>query len=337
MKQTNLKTNFARTIRRFSEKPEESDEEEDFLFEKKEHVKKPGDVTCDQFFKNKLYSDIDLITYDANGKEIRIPCHKIVLASHGEKLKDMIKGSNLKELKVEVDPKSLLDFVEYMYTGKLKLNADTVNDIVLAADKLGLRKIQSECFEIILKSVTKDTCIEMLLKADRKEFKFDTTELVKKCNEFLGKKCHEIVEARDQFNLLPKDMLIEILKDDKLIVDEVELCKAVIDWGKNQIKVNGKGELKDYIEDLLKHIRFGLFSIQELVEFVKPLNLAPKKDYIKALEFNHIPERYKDSPLKLFKSRGTLLMGSKLLTAEDSVKILGWVGDKSKKFELCYR
>eukprot|EP01080_Neovahlkampfia_damariscottae_P003965 gene3965-7221_t len=288
-----------------------------------------------KFVNQKNKSDI---TLKVEGKEI--PGHRLILASRSKPLEKLVKGNTSVEI-----PKFSYDIflmvLSYCYTGTLTLKDDNVYHVLNCADIYELTDLRNSCFDFIVKSLDKDTVSTMLMQAKRKEFEFDTTELITKCFALIEKKTTDVIESPG-FLSLDKDVIIQILQSDKIAVDEADLYKAAIKWGKNLCKdKENYSDLKEVVGDVMKHIRYPLIDAVDLITTVRHDGFMPRDLYIWALEYNASPDSFKYSEIPAFKERNKTFTGSSILNAKMSTQIFKWLGQQKapaakKQWKLIY-
>jgi len=74
---------------------------------------------------------------------------------------------------------------------------------------------------------------------------------------------------KDNFNKLPKALMLEIIKSNTLNIKEIDLFEAVVAWGKNDAKnqkLDGDKveDLKKVLADVLPHVRFPCMTTQDI-------------------------------------------------------------------------
>lgn len=178
------------------------------------------------------------------------------------------------------------------------------------------------------------------MKARKKEYDFDTTELISKCIAFISKQSEAVFQTK-QFLQFDEDILISLCKSDSICVDEVDLFKAIVRWGKTRCKDQEKhSDLKEVLANILPHIRYPLITAEDLIKVVKPSNLVPFESYLLGMEYNASPDDFKDNPDPQFRDRGKVLSGSKLLNSKNAMILYKWIQKtrfKGKSWKLCYK
>jgi len=90
--------------------------------------------------------------------------------------------------------------------------------------------------------------------------------------EYIDIYASEIFKNKSALVALPKEILLEIIKSDRLNCKEGEVFDAVVVWGKNAAKEK-KDEDKKILADILPHVRFPLMTTQDIAVSVAPSTL----------------------------------------------------------------
>eukprot|EP01080_Neovahlkampfia_damariscottae_P003599 gene3599-6334_t len=269
-----------------------------------------------------LFSDATIIIEDK-----RFPVHKMVISNYSQKLfNEFLNKSEytIKDVSIE-HAEYLLDF---MYTGRYILDQENLEKLMPDYDAFGIEFLLKRGVESMLTETNSKEVIPLLLKAYKKELKFDSTPVIEGTIRFIENNCYDVI-LEDNWSKLPEDILIQILKSSRLVVDEVELFDSVLKWGKK----NDKSK----IPDLLQYIRFPQMTIDDLKKVVKTSGFCPTKAYDEAMDYNKNPDKYEDLVDIQFMQRAQLLVGSKIVNAQQSMQVLKFINDKSKKWKLCYQ
>jgi len=297
------------------------------------HVDEIEKFTKD-LMNDKNYHDFCFETSD--GKTLS--GNKLILSTRGDKIKTILEstsGNIILDKRHSFHTLQLI--VDYMYLGKINITNHNVYDVIALADKFGLAELKTECFKFIIKSLDKESVVQMLFKAKKKEFEFDPTELLVECNNFICKRAEEVFQT-DHFLLFDKDTVASLVQNDLVSISEIDFFQCIVRWGNHQIKnnkeYNGKS-LKEVLQGIVEYIRYPFISGVDLMKVVKPTGLCEKKIYLQALEFNMRPELYKGSTDYQFKSRYKIFHGTKVLDVSMSNLLKNWLPGK-REWQLIY-
>jgi len=189
-------------------------------------------------------------------------------------------------------------------------------------------------FDFMVTSLNKETVIETMIKAQKKEFDFDATDLIQKCVEFIQERAYEVFPEKSLF-LFDKDIMISLVQGDKLAIDEYDLFESILKWGKDKCDKN-KEDLSLYLKDVLSHVRWPLMDAEVLYTKVKPSRYITENEYLEALEYN-LDNSIFSTTEKRFARRGTVFKGSQILNSKIGSYLLKWVPKTDKNWTVLYR
>lgn len=168
------------------------------------------------------------------------------------------------------------------------------------------------------------------------------------------------------FRKLPKSVLLDLVKRDSLVVDEMELFQVVISWAetrarqilqlkyqeqkeKNKNKIREKispQRLKKILDPFLPFIRFPIMQTRDIISIIYPMNLFSKQQIRDLCSFCTIRNEVENSANKkdnLFKKKKAYL---DVLSRKDTLKeftfkrrngmhVVVWHWSNDFQYELC--
>ncbi|XP_067849060.1 kelch-like protein 13 isoform X2 [Heptranchias perlo] len=208
-----------------------------------------------------LLCDVTLVPED--GDE-RFPVHRAMMASASDYFKAMFTGGmkeqELMSIKLHgVSKIGLKNIIEFIYTSKLSLNMDNLQDTLEAASFLQIMPILEFCKELLISQVSLENCVEIGRIANAYHLtKVD--DYIKGCIL----KNFSTMLNNGEFIKFSYDQLAFVLGNDSLKnCSELQLFKAACQWLKQE-------ECRmQFAAKLMKNIRFPLMSPQELLEHVQ--------------------------------------------------------------------
>ena len=179
-------------------------------------------------WRQKLMCDIELITLD----RMHFKAHKLVLATCCDYFYDIFADSEydrglVSQVEVqELSGKILEVVLEAMYTGKVRIEASNVDDLLQAASTLGVFVIVDACEDFLMEHVSKENCLQLLGTA----FQYNLNRLTDAALE-IGAKNFQTISRKQLFRSLPVEHLVPMLKRNDLEVDnELEVFQRVLAW-----------------------------------------------------------------------------------------------------------
>ncbi|XP_041066522.1 kelch-like protein 9 isoform X1 [Carcharodon carcharias] len=210
---------------------------------------------------NGLLCDVTLVPED--GDE-RFPVHRAIMASASDYFKAMFTGGmkeqELMSIKLHgISKTGLKNIIEFIYTSKLSLNMDNLQDILEAASFLQIMPILEFCKELLISQVSLENCVEIGRIANA----YHLTKVDDYIKDCILKNLLTLLN-NGEFIKLSYDQLAFALGNDSLKnCSELQLFKAACQWLQHE-------ECRmQFAAKLMKHIRFPLMSPQELLEHVQ--------------------------------------------------------------------
>ena len=123
-------------------------------------------------------------------------------------------------------PNAFKELLEFMYTGRIDVNENNIEDILEASCLFQIVSVQNAC-EIYLKSqIDSSNCIGIRYIAER----FSCIELVSHANDYIVDNFSEVME-QTEFLEIPHFELIALIKQEVLKVkDEIEVLNCCLQW-----------------------------------------------------------------------------------------------------------
>ncbi|XP_019643101.1 PREDICTED: kelch-like protein 17 [Branchiostoma belcheri] len=193
-------------------------------FENTNHVHDLNAVLNDQR-QNGEFLDVVI-----NVQDKRFPCHRAVLASTPY-FKAMLSSDFAEQRMSEVtlhdiDSSSFSKILDFLYTGKISVGIDDVQDILKAADMLRIDNIFLCCEAIIEEKCWPSNCIGVMRIADMYGF----SDIGKVARRETLTYFSEMAE-NEEFLTLTEEELLDLLKDkDLCVTNEEEVVDSVIRW-----------------------------------------------------------------------------------------------------------
>ncbi|XP_007894058.1 kelch-like protein 9 [Callorhinchus milii] len=210
---------------------------------------------------NSLLCDVTLVPED--GDE-RFPVHRAMMASASDYFNAMFTGGmkeqELMTIKLHgVSGIGLKNIIEFIYTAKMPLNMDNLQDTLEAASFLQIMPILEFCKELLISQVCLENCVEIGRIASSYHLS-EVDDYIKDC---LLKNFANLLSNGDYIKL-SYDQLAFVLSSDSLQnCPELELFKAACQWLKQE-----EGRMQ-FAAKLMKNIRFPLMSPQQLLDHVQ--------------------------------------------------------------------
>ena len=199
----------------------------------------------------------------------KLKCHRIVLSASSEYFKNVFGWSESDVLDVhnEITGETMQMVLKFIYSGKISLTKENVNDILIAANFFSILHIVELCSEFLLNNLEVGSCLEMLLFS----WQLDLSELTETIAEFVARNFTEIMDDLERVSSIPVELMGKVLKLNDLVIRNkqtklptrpVEREKGVLDFILTYTK-NLDQCSKDDIQMLFSCIKWQFFDIFE--------------------------------------------------------------------------
>ncbi|KFZ50638.1 Kelch-like 13, partial [Antrostomus carolinensis] len=209
------------------------------------------------------------VTLEAEG--VCFPAHKIILASASNYCKILFVGNLTRVGSLDhnvrlkaVSAAGLRNVLNFIYSNKLDLSLQNIEETFKAAETLLVREVIRLCLRFLEGCLNCENCMDVLNIAK----KLGPAELRQKAMCYVGQHCKQILADPQCLKDLDRGTLCEILdRTDTEGCSELELFRAAVSWLQHD-----RTRLKD-AADILRRIRFPLISLQDLQSYVQEMSL----------------------------------------------------------------
>ncbi|KAK3085378.1 hypothetical protein FSP39_002454 [Pinctada imbricata] len=177
--------------------------------------------------------------------------------------------------------------IQCMYTGKIYVTSESVEEIMTTASGLGFYIVLEACEEFLIERTNPRSCLRMVARA----FKFRLRRLGDKALQLCAQ-YFPAVRRRPQFKELPVDQLLELIQRDDLDVEsELEVFQSILDW----LEHRQDERLLD-APQLMGAVRLPLLSPSVIIDSVESvgylMDVGECQDLVKeALHYHCVPAR----------------------------------------------
>lgn len=195
-------------------------------------------------------------------------CHKAFLAAWSEYFRCLFTTSlaehNQSNITINgVDATSMQLVLNYLYTGKVELNSETVQSLLSAANLFQLRGLRNGCADYMQKKIEVDNCIGIHFFAQAHE-----------CRELELQAWNVIIEnfeavsENPEFLEMSVESLLEVIKYDDIQAIEEDVFESVVRWFQHK-----PDERNMHIQLVVQFIRFWLMDEHYLYDRVKTCSM----------------------------------------------------------------
>ncbi|XP_029346112.1 ring canal kelch homolog isoform X2 [Acyrthosiphon pisum] len=216
--------------------------------------------------------------------------HKVVLADASPYFHAMFTNFSERnhDLVVmrEIDSTALQLLVNFLYSGKIMITEENVQDLLPASNLLQLQEVKEACCDFLQSQLCHTNCIGIYAIADL----HSCMKLLTSSELYIQQHFSEVVGG-EEFLTLSSPQVIQLISSDKLTVpSEEKVFESVIRWVKYE-----SGSRKRILPQLMEHVRLPLTSKDYIIKKVakEPLIKNCYKYYInEALNFYRLKPNY---------------------------------------------
>merc|ERR1711959_393307 len=185
-----------------------------------------------------------------------------------------------KEVVVHCEVSALEELVRFMYTGDLRVQNETVAELMQAAETLKMDDAMNLCADWFKSNISQANA----LAASNFAVRFSRPELQQTVEQFVLRNMQNLVHSHEFVQLeLPR--VKELLSsDDANLASEVDVFQAVVKWVTHEPAMR-----MIHFAELLHCVRLPLMSSEELLDHVEAHELVQADEVAKA----HVYEVFK--------------------------------------------
>ncbi|XP_078490691.1 kelch-like protein 12 isoform X3 [Ciona intestinalis] len=251
--------------------------------------------------------------------------HKMFTTEMKEKYKDCVEVNG-------VDVESMNNLVQFMYTGEISINIDSVCYLLAVTDYLQMQSVKQLCIQYLMDATSPQNCFTIQVLAER----FNIPVLSENNNKFIIKNYPQVI-CNDHFKGQSKEVATLFLQETHKQVSSDLVYTAVMNWVKFDLASN-----ESYLEELIKFVDFHEMSPQMLTDVVsiEPLLRKSDADVDKTLKVFAYQMKNMISPGSIFLFGGTsinnfiLYSGECYVTSLNKWMIVASMNDRKSSFAL---
>lgn len=205
-----------------------------------------------EYLEAGTYCDLTLVV-----DQREFPCHRVIVASSSPYFQALLthtfRENSLQSIPLhDIRSDIFADLLQYIYSGKIELDESNVQDLLIASDMIQLNEVVQFCCHYLSIALNEKNVVDVWKLADQ----FQCTSLRKDAEHYLLMNFRNVLRT-DAMKTIPKELLIEIISNDDLVVDhEQQVFEAILVWYCNNPK--------QPIEPLFDHVRFEYISSEHL-------------------------------------------------------------------------
>jgi hypothetical protein len=173
---------------------------------------------------------------DTHNKTVEFPVHKAILASRCNYFYNMFHSRMQEASSYTISipdkhPDDMRVLLDYIYTSKLNIHPENAFGVLRLSDEYDMEFVKQHCITYVKQYITGENVFDILEESVFHNF----IDLIHFCKTYVEQNASKLFFS-DSFLKVSKQTLTNILKSDKIMLTEIEIFIAIIQWGKYQVK-----------------------------------------------------------------------------------------------------
>ncbi|XP_067835021.1 kelch-like protein 18 [Heptranchias perlo] len=268
--------------------------------------------------------------------------HRIVLAAsipyfHAMFTNDMIECKQDEIVMQGMDPSALEALINFAYNGRLAIDQQNVQSLLIGASFLQLQNVKDACCTFLRERLHPKNCLGVRQFAET----MMCTVLYDSSNSFIHQHFVEVSMSEEFLQLLFEEVLELVARDELNVKSEEQVFEAVLAW----VRFNRENR-EDYLPQLLTKVRLPLCRPQFLTDRVQQDDLVrcchKCRDLVdEAKDYHLMPERrphlpsFKTRPRCCTSIAGLIYAVGGLNSAGDSLNVAEVFDPIANRWERC--
>ncbi|XP_030838588.1 kelch-like protein 24 isoform X2 [Strongylocentrotus purpuratus] len=180
---------------------------------------------------------LELTDMKLRAGDTEFPCHRVVLAASSPFFRALLTGPMKEESRTTFDlqdtcSSTLSLLLDFMYTGKLRITEENVQDVLVSANYLLLGRLVDACSDFLRRQLDFQNCFEMYSFADA----HGCEELLRATQRYILRNLPE-ASSSPAFLEAGFEQLRSLLGEDNLNVSsEMDLFRSIMDWVSHDVQ-----------------------------------------------------------------------------------------------------
>ena len=280
------------------------------------------------------------VTFNVKGKTFK--AHRSLLASQCNYFKCMLYGDMMESKTSAVipiedaTPEGFQHLLQYLYSGCLNLSSleqTTILDLLGLADKCDLNELKLGISWYLSDNLSETNVCSVASYASL--YRLDN--LHKRCLHYVDSQASKLISSKSLVSI-PLDLLCTIVERDSFFASELAILGVIMEWMEHHKKS------RSGVKELLDKVRLERFTMDEILDVVRPSGLFPPDALLNALDIRRdeakvrergilIPEENMATPNMIQKVQAAWFE-SRLFDNNKSTYTYHYYGDEGIQVEL---
>uniref|UniRef100_A0A1A9W147 Kelch-like protein diablo n=1 Tax=Glossina brevipalpis TaxID=37001 RepID=A0A1A9W147_9MUSC len=152
---------------------------------------------------------------------------------------------------IDVEAIALKAIIDYIYTGEIKIDENTVQSLLFTSDLLQINWIKEHCEQFLMSILQLTNCFNIWRIADMHSCK----DLFAYCTNYILKHFPRLIDGQEFLTLSFEEVKAIVADDDLHVQSEENAYVSVLTWIKHDIEAR-----QNHLEELMSHVRLPLLK-----------------------------------------------------------------------------
>lgn len=214
-------------------------------------------------------SDVEFVLQNHDQCSVKIPAHRVLLASRSVVFKRMFYGDLREGASVhiaDVTAEAFTEFLQWFYLPKVELSIANIEEVLMLVDKYDAVEFWPLCEAFMTQTLNTSTAFAYYALTFADNFSPNLSDDIKtKVEDSLCKNHKLLFDTSADVS-----MIANILKSDKLLGREIDIFNGMMAWAKASLQHRNKDytaeNINGQLNGLLHMIRFPIMASDEVVQ-----------------------------------------------------------------------
>ncbi len=250
------------------------------------------------------FADLE-VTVGQGAEKMTILAHRLVLGSASDVFSTMLYGNkssstststssssseeivytpkNKQKISLpDMSPSMFYTILQCVYSDRVHIDAEILPQLIIVARTYNIEVLRQACITFMAEGVTPANACKLYQRAY--ELLNDNSFAL----EYIRTHAADVFESKG-FEDLSEERLIELLKDDRLMISEAKVFQAVLRWASCRCleakQVISPQNVAEVLKNILPHVRFHTMTAQEIALVVAPSRLVPPSQILELFTY----------------------------------------------------
>ncbi|KAL3854573.1 hypothetical protein ACJMK2_013837 [Sinanodonta woodiana] len=260
---------------------------------------------CNRFMlANEISCDV---TFLCGQRREPVKAHRYVLFSRSSVFQSIFSSSLIEADGAfpvsDIDAETFKLLLIYLYTDDVTIELERVDSILYAAKKYAVKGLVQKCLAYLESCMSVENVCTVLEQIHL----YDGRNMEDKCLKYIFENGSDVLKS-ESFGDLSAAHVEQIVKSDELVVDEMDVFNAMMNWSEKECRRKGVSvtdtNRREVLGPFLYHIRFPLMNTMFFTNHVSTRQILNAQEVIAIFQYYHGRDQASNWHFNINKRRG---------------------------------